>query len=222
MPTGKFVNDVGTPTTPHFFRIVLEGIVTESNASAKADFNVFDFACQSPVAGGILSDLTNNIWGAISSQWPDVKHDSYTLVRLVGQYIDDTTSPKYFNAVGTAGTVSTDRSSSFNAGVIRKLTTLTGRSWRGSTHIGALPESFTTKDELNATGQTAYNALMTAMGTWLSGISDGFNTFYPIVLSNIQSNLIAIPSVITGSWIQSYALNLVIGTMKRRKQRGAA
>jgi len=222
MPTGRFVNQVGTPASPQFARIVLEGIVTESNASIRADFNVFDLATVAPAVGGDLTLLVDAFDSAITSALVACKSDSYTLVRLVGQFMDDPTSGKVFQTSGSTGTITTDRSASFNAGVIRKLTGLTGRSYRGSTHVGALPEAFTTKDQLNATGQTAYNALVTAMGTLLSGISDGTNLFTPIVLSSIQSNLIANPSIFTGAWVTSFALNLRIGTMKRRKERGAA
>jgi len=153
----------------------------------------------------------------------EVKTADYTLLNLVLQYIDDPLSVKTTVNRNNAGTAGGDRGPSYQAGVIRKQTTIPGRSYRGSIHFGAVPESFTTKDQLNAgTGQPAYNTMLADFTTSLAGISDGVDLFYPYVLSTIQSTLTSVPAVITGAWVTSFDLNTRLGTMKRRKERSAA
>lgn len=219
MPSGRFVNVTGTPASPQFASLVLNGVCLMSNGASQPDINVLHFRTNTIFPGGALATLNANIWGAINGPWQAVKSDSYTLTNSIMQYMDDPTSAKDIITLGVTGTILTDRSAAFNAGVIRKLSGLVGRSYRGSIHVGSLPESFTTKDQLNVTGLAAYDALIAAMGTWLAGVTDGVNLFYPIILSTLQSNLIANPSIFTGSYVTSFVRNLKVGTMKRRKEK---
>lgn len=224
MPLGKLDHITGTPSTPKWVEMVMMGQVTASNASTLPDRNILHWYTPVPLPGGDLTTFWNNFWALIGTAWADAKSDSYNLVSAVLQYIDDPTSIKETVLVGVTGTVATDRSAQFNAGVIRKTSGLTGKNWRGSMHIGALPETFTTKDQLNASpGSVKYQAIVDVLqGLVTTGLSDGGSTFYPVILSPTQSDRISIPAVLTASYVRDFLLNLKVGTMKRRKERGVA
>lgn len=219
MPTGRFTNTTGTPATPMFIQSVIFGTTAESNNTLKPDINVFHWKAQSPAGGGTMNTFLNNFRASVETALLNVKTADYNLVQYIGKYMDDPTSAQSILAAGVPGIITSDRGASFNAGVIRKKSGFTGRNWRGSSHYGALPESFTTKDSLNGTGLSAYTALATVWAGMLTGISDGVDTFFPIILSPSLSNLILNPSVFTGSFVSEFIVNETVGTMKRRKEK---
>lgn len=223
MFSGQFRLVSGTPATPQFIEIVTKGYTLESNGATKPDFNIWHYRCPAPLGGGSLAGFITAWQGALQLVLTQVKTTDWTLQSIVAQYFDNPSSPKVEEAVAAPGLVSEDRGPSFQAAVIRKLTGFTGRSWRGSFHFGALPETFTTKDELNVTGQAAYAALKGAIdATIVSGVSDGVDLFYPVVFSSINSTRTTNPVVMTGAWMTSTSLNAKIGTMKRRKERSGS
>lgn len=220
LPAGVFTNIVGTPSTPQFAEMVINGTTLESNGSTKPCIQVMHFRSLSPVGGGAAQTLAQGMLAVMSAELLACCSADYTLVSATCKFIDDPLAIVATELDGGVGTVSTDRKSSLNSVVVRKLTTIPSRSYRGSMHFGAVPESFTTKDILNGTGTTAYGTLVTAFGTLVSsGLSDGFNDFFPVVLSSILSDRVASPSVFTGANITAYFLNTVLGSMVRRKQR---
>ena len=217
---GAFIRVAGTPATPQFARIVIRGITTESNATSKPCFNIIDFRCVGPGAGGSLLTLMNSFQASIETQLLACVTADYTLDSYLAKYLDNPLSLPEVKSVANPGTVSTDRGPSFNSVVVRKKSGIASRSYRGSMHFGAVPETFTTKDELNSTGLTPYNSLTAAFSNLISsGIGDGVNTFFPIIISSVQSNLLSNPAIISGAAVTSYFLNTKIGTMKRRKEK---
>lgn len=220
LPTGPFYNVVGTPAAPQFARIVQYGHTLEANGTSKPLVSIYDLRATLTVPGGSETTLQSSFSTAVQTAYLNCTTVDYNLDTVLTRFMDDPTNAGTVTPVNSPGGVTDDRGPSFQAAVMRKITGVSGRNFRGSTHHGAIPETFTTKDNLNATGITAFDALKAAMVTLLSGISDGANIFYPIVLSPTLSVLTANPRIFTGSSVQDYAYNLKLGTMKRRKEKG--
>jgi len=218
---GLVVNESGTPSTPKFVKIAFIGRTTESNTLLKPMNIITHWRVQTVLPGGSMAALLANMQAAFATVLTDCCTSDYELVQIEGQYLDAPNFIPVIDPVGFTGAIATDRKASFVAGVIRKLTGVPSRNCRGSMHVGALPEAFTTKDQLNSTGQTAYNALRTAWnGAASAGIDDGAQVWFPIVLSATRSDLFSTPCLFTYAPVTSHTLNLRIGTMKRRKETG--
>lgn len=182
------------------------------------------FATLLSTGGGVLAAFLGNLLVSIQDQYLACCSNSYLMIGVLAKYMDDPLSPEVFTSVAANGTVTTDRQPSFAAGVLQKKTGVPSRNFRGSMHVGALPESFTTQDQLNVgTGIPAYEALRDAFRGLVSApTTDGAGDFYPIVLSTTLSDLFASPSIFTGAWISDYTLNLKVGTMRRRKEKSGS
>lgn len=218
-PTANFSGIVGTPATPQFMQLTLNGSTLESNGLTKKCVNILDFRCIAPIAGGNEATFAANVNGIIIAALAPCATADYTLNTYLSRFMDNPVNAGTLVVSGVVGTGAGDRGPSFQAAVIRKLSGLSGRNYRGSNHFGAIPEGFTTKDDLNVTGAAAFAALQAALSTLLGGVTDGVNTFYPIILSPTLSTLTANPRIFGGSWVQSFSVNARLGTMKRRKER---
>lgn len=219
LPAGPFSGVVGTPAAPQFLRIVMYGTTLESNGLTKPLNYIFDFRAILTAPGGSENTFAANFQAIVEANILAAAASDYTLNSYLSRFMDDPTNAGSILSVGSPGGIGTDRGPSFQAAVIRKLTGLSGRNYRGSTHYGAIPESFTTKDDLNGTGAAAFAAIAADFGSVLSGVSDGVNLFFPIVLSPTLSVLTANPRIFAGAPVINYGVNARLGTMKRRKER---
>jgi len=220
---GYFGPVTGTPAAPQFAKVAFLGHTVESGGESKAMNVITHWRTPVPLPGSAEYLLGAAIQTAFSAAWVACFTNDYTLDNIGVKFLDNPLNPEVLTADGTTGTITTDRGPSFQAIVLRKLTGVPSRNYRGSMHHGAVPESFTTKDDVNATGQTAYNALKAVWnGILTTGISDGFSTWYPIVLSSTLSSLLSNPAIFWGAWQNDTSLNLKVGTMKRRKEKGGA
>jgi len=220
---GAVINQSGSLTVPRFIRLAIVGHTTESNASIKAMVNVLDWYIQTPLPGGSLAAFLANFQASFETAYLTCLSDTYTLDKYVAKYLDNPANIPVELAVATPGLVNTDRGPSFQAVTIQKPTTVPSRNFRGSMHIGAVPESFTTTDELNGTGTAAYNPLTGVLaGMVTAGVNDGSQTAFPIIISATRSTLLTSPAVISYAPITDFTLQTIVGTMKRRKQKGAA
>jgi len=217
---GIFTNEPGSSPIPQFMRTIFKGYSTESNGSTKPDFNILDWRCPVPLGGVTAADIVAQMTTYIAGL-KAAKPTTWNLAGVEVQFLDNPTNPKVLvTTVAGAGSVITDRAASFNAVVIRKLSGMTGRNYMGSIHYGAVPESFTELDHVNATGITVYTVMLDELNAWAaSGLDDGTNLWYPIIISSDNSDLASNPCVITGAYANSFTLNAKIGTMKRRKEK---
>lgn len=222
LPSGAFRNVSGNLASPIFAEIAINGHTTESNGSLKPVVNVTHWKALTPFPGGSAATLGASLQAVVEVAMQGVTTTDFAIDNYTVRMIDDPLAVPAVVLSGAAGTVTGDRAASFVAAVLRKNTGVPSRSFRGSMHFGAVPESMTTKDVLNAAGIAAYTILFTLWnGMAASGISDGVQPFFPVVISTILSNRIATPSIFTGASIQTYTLNEKLGTMKRRKEKGA-
>ncbi len=219
-PIGNFGPVNGTPTEPQFARLAILGHTVEANTTHKPMVTTCDFRAPLTSPGGLLTTLATNLQTALGTTYRGLCTDDYVLDFWAVKYLDDPLSPIYAMPDGATGAVSTDRSASFTAGVFRKVTGVPSRNYRGSMHVGAMPESYTTKDDLSSAGVAAYAAHQAALEALVSGgVVDGSSQFFPVVISSTLSTLTASPAVLWGAWIQTFPYNARLGTMKRRKER---
>jgi len=220
IPSGPFGPETGTPLAPKFAEITFLGHTVEANTNNKACNQVTHWRTLSSLAGGTQAQLGINVVASFSAAVAAAAADSYTLDIVRTKFIDNPLTVPDDNPCNIQGTVNTDRAASFTAAVIRKVSYVPSRNYRGSLHYGAIPETFTTTDDLNATGLAALNAIRAVWVNLLgTGLSDGTNLWYPIVLSTTLSNRIANPSIFYGAWLQTFTLNTRLGTMRRRKEK---
>lgn len=219
---GAVLNVSGSLTNPKCTRLAIIGHTLESNGTSKQMVNVLDFWCPTPLPGGALATFITSYQGFTETLYLACLSIDYTIDAYVAKYLDNPLSIPAVLPVSASGGVSGDRAASFTSGVIQKNTTVPSRNFRGAMHIGALSESFTTKDILNSTGTAAYNPLASALtGLVTSGVSDGAQAWFPIILSTTLSNLFAAPAIFSYAPIVTFTTNLTIGTMKRRKEKRA-
>jgi hypothetical protein len=148
---------------------------------------------------------------------------SYTFDSVTIRWLDTYTDPDEAFGVSIAGTVTTDRTTAFNAAFFRLLTGNRGRHWAGAKHFGPIPESHTTGDELNSDGLTAWNAVATSLTSALSLTAAEGNVYDMLVVSPTLSVLGDEPvRTISYASVDTITLSGVVGTMRHRKERPRA
>lgn len=213
---------VGTPLAPLFAEVAIKAHDAQSDAINRPFVNIFHFYR--------LTNLTNTDEGALVAAFNTVMtsglngalSDQYLGDSCDVRFMDDPTRAAAVLGATANGGVAGDRYANLGAVVTRKKCAgARGRSYKGSSHWGPIPESHTTKDELNVTGLAAWAVLINDMNTsMVGGLSvTGGDVWLPIVLSATMSNLTSNPISASGAIITEFTLNTIIGTMRRRKER---
>lgn len=219
-PSGYFQAVNGTPLTPQFAKIAILGQTTEANGTTKP-MNIITH-WRAPIASlpGQEAALGAAFKANFDTPLGTLFTGDCTINNYAVKFLDNALNPDVLTVAGVTGGVAGDRGPSFNSVVVRKRTGVPSRNYRGSMHHGAVPETFTTLDDLSSAGNTAYTAYVAIWATMIaSGLNDGAALWYPIVLSPTLSTLTSAPPVMWGAWVNEFFLNLRIGTMKRRKEK---
>lgn len=220
---GAFVNQPGDITDPDFLRVVFKGRqgILGPAAGIKPHVNILDFRRSSAAfPGGTLATFLTNMLAVIQVELLDCMTTDFQLDTIEAVYLPDPLSIPVVDTQNAPGTIAQDPQPSFDAVTIRKRTSVPSRSFRGSMHVGSVPETFTTKNVLNATGTAAWDLLMAQMQLLVdNGVSDGAQTWAPVVLSPTLSTWNVSPRVFTGAAIETFVYNLRVGSMTRRKQK---
>lgn len=220
LPEGATINDVGSVAEPSYMQIIIRGLLTMSGGVTRTHINTFDFRRSSPfTAGGTKANAAADFWSTVGAAYKACISNSLTVMAVIAKYLDNPLDIPVAHAVEEQGDITTDRQPSFDAVYVKRRTGVPSQSFRGSIHVGALPESFTTLEFVNSTGQTAYDGLMTALNTVVSGgVDDGQNTWAPVIISRTLSDLTLTPSVFTSAPVIDYSYSLKVGSMVRRKK----
>lgn len=145
-------------------------------------------------------------------------NNTYTQSWVSVRWIEDPTdAAQEFAEVGV-GAVAGDRLATFNSAYLLLKSSLRGKSFRGSKHIGPLSEADTTAgtgDILNAAALLNFGALAVAVAGTLTDSAN--NAWSPVVLSRKLSNFAVTPCLIAASGVTAVLVNKRIGTMRRRK-----
>lgn len=216
--TPIFTLEPGTPADPQFVEFLFRGHSVESDGSLQQIINQLHFV--KTFSLGVPTNLAN-VYTLIDSVF-----SAPLSAALSVAYVPDNCtiramdSPLFLPQVQPntlVGAVTGDRLPSFNAVVTRKYTNARGRSFRGSNHWAPIAESQTLLDNLTAGGQTLWDAVATAIQTFIGLVDADNNAWSLMVLSRLKSDLISNPSLFTGATIVSSTANALLGTMKRRK-----
>jgi len=217
-----FENVVGTPGNPSFVEYLIKGHAVET-VGTQQFINQLHFV---KVGGlGLPTDLVQlsvAIKAIIDAPLSAALSDTYVADDVTLRALDSPLNLPLSDGNAIVGAITGDRLPSFNSVVTRKYTFGRGRSFRGSNHWGPIAESDTLLDQLTGAAITRWNAVAAAINSLFNFVDSVGNVWSLIVLSQLLSDLTANPSVFTGSQIRLCTANLVIGTMKRRKQRTAA
>ena len=216
---GVFSNISGIPATPLFVEIVNTWSMSTSNGSAKPVVNVYHYRqIGGPVAVSITAILSafrtamdTALKSALSVEAPAAS--------LKGRFMDDPTTGFTFGSAMSAGTVTGDRMPLYGTVTCQLKTAGRGRSYRGSKHYAPIAESSTTLDNLNAGGQTLWDAVAAALQATVTLSVSGGSTWRLIVLSPTLSKLDRNPAIFSGADVTTVTANSTLGTMRHRKEK---
>jgi len=189
----------GSSTIRTNFVFHFRRLATAVDPSKAAIFNAFNTNVATPIAAALNED-----WDAAS-----------TTVRYPNDALD---GPIEFSSALT-GLISGDRLSSFAAAYLLMRTSLRGREYRGSKHLGPFSES----DVTHATGCDIWNAACVArLQTIATAIGAGFtdattNNWVPVILSRKLSQLTENPTTVSTADVVQVLVNSRVGSEVRRK-----
>jgi hypothetical protein len=216
---GVHVNVVGTPATPQFLEILWRGSVTLLPAGTRSIVQVYHFKqLDLTPSVEIMSSLLAQIRLGLDTVLKNALSVDYTGLDIRGRFMDDpTTGDTPYITPPSNGTVSGDRLPIFNAATVQMRSGQRGRSYRGSKHFAPVAESSTTEDALNVAGLALWNPVNAAISNLTLTGTNG-TVWAPIILSRVNSDLTANPSIFTYADFEDSVLNAKVGTMRRRKR----
>jgi len=220
-PGPAFVNEVGNPADPAFAQLVQRAHTIESNGNLRPSFNVWHFRKRSSAVLANVHELQQAFEAQIKADFDACMSVHYQPDPWESKMLDAPLVPPVVTASTLAPSVVGDRYGSGNGcGTMRLLTNGAGRNFRGSKHFSPIAESQTTLDQFNAGAQALWTSF--AATVLSSPIMDATgNEWDLIVLSQELSSWGGIgPTTFTGAYVLTNPINLQIGTMRRRRQKG--
>jgi hypothetical protein len=166
----------------------------------------------------IPADIAGSFLGGIGSSVMSCLSSSVTSTLATVRDISNPASAGFEQDDGTPGANGGDRLPSSQAVVINTKTGARGKNYRGSKHYVGCSESFTTRDELNASATPSFNSLAGILGTAPQFNDSAGNQWNLCVLSTSLSKLSLAPVVVTYADVTLATVNLTLGTMRRRKE----
>lgn len=203
-----------------FVEIVQKGIASAQGSDAINIINVWHFGRNQTTKPLNKANIEDGFDTTIGAKFLLCVNASYTQVTTSIRFIEDPTDAPYEVAESGVGNVAGDRFPPFNSAYLLLRSTLRGRSYRGSKHIGPMSESDTT----TGTADVWNAATLTRLGSLAASIAGGFsdsdaNQWTCAVVSQKLSNYQVTPCVITASAVATVLVNKRIGTMRRRSVR---
>lgn len=197
--------------------IVTQGTVTSSSGSSRKVANCFCYYTTDALGAGTVNlfraTFEANVWSVIRN----ALHEDF-----IGDQYRVYFPGRVFNGGGVLtgsvpdGTVTGPRLPVSDAVNLVLRTGLRSRHYIGLKRFGPIPADHVDGDQLNATGITAWSAVVTAMS---AVIVDGFSHHWrPIVQSRVLTALVPIPALIDGEEITSIDLNLTLGLARHRRE----
>lgn len=218
VPGPVFVNVTGTPASPTFAEYVIKGHVVESSGASQQIINILHFARISGPGTDTEAHLYAAVSGLLDGALDAALSDTYVPDETLVRFMDDPMRAAFPNANALTGAIAGDRHPSFTAVVTRKKTAGRGRSFKGSNHWAPIAESDTLLDQLAGASVARWAAVEIALETMCVPFAGNADMWQLMVLSPTLSDFSLNPSVFTGALCNDIILNLVVGTMRRRKQ----
>jgi len=199
--------------------VVINGRQATGGSSVTASFNIFHY--RRTTLGPIATKAAFNtaFQAAIIVPLLAAMNVRYTPTLLTLRWIDDILDrPQSFAAAGV-GAIATDSLPSNEAIYMLLRTALKGKSFRGSKHFSPGSEVDTTNDLLTGAGLARWQVVQAALE---APIVDAIPlTWVPCIVSKLRSlsNFTVQPAVYTTTDVNEVALDLNIGTMRKRRSR---
>lgn len=202
-----------------FLRVVTRAhALSTSEPRTKPIDNVWDFRRTTTGGSPSKSSAYTAFLAAVMVPLKACLSVSYVTDFADYRWLDDPLDPNTTVALAATGTVTGDSIPSLNNAYLKLSTGTRGGSNRGAKHLGAIAESSTTLDQLNAGAITLFGTFATS---YLAGFTaaDGF-VYQPFLVSQIQSTFSMRPPTanVVGRIITTTVLNTVLGRMERRAQ----
>lgn len=211
-PRYRRTNPSGVPvgSTYGVVRYVVQG-----QFQGQMTISIFDYVGAVPGPNTTqLTTLRTNIGALIITPYRACCATDWqiTAERVIPVHSNVFAGVNYFGNSGLFGTGGSASMDTEVAVIINKKTGLKGQHGRGRLSMPAVPSGAVTQSNVTLAGAiTAYNNLIAAM---LPGVSDGANTWNPVV----SQRGLAAPRLVTNwSLLLSCTLNTLMGTIRRRR-----
>lgn len=189
-------------------------------ASAKNIANVFYYQRFSVTDDWDAQGLIDEFYTYVFSKLQAAVNVDYVLKGIACRCINDAEDAGVYDTThaGDVGGTSGERMPDFGAITVRLKTGIRGRSYMGSKHFGPVTEADTTGDIVASGALTKWNNLRDAC---LLNLTPDSDVFYPVVFSQLLSQVEENPTTVTTAQVTSTSLNSLVGTMRRRKAKAA-
>jgi hypothetical protein len=203
------------PTTSRVVQLVLKGSMSPGGSNATPSGQVFYYR-QSIIGGPLLfSQVSAAFQTAVVVPLLAAANAAYSPNLVQIRLVNDPTLPVQAFAAPGVGAIATDSEPSDDAVVVVLKTAWRGKRGRGFKHFGGTNEVDTLRDVLVGAGLARWQAVRDACKTAFADA--GGSTWVPFVFSTYQSVYMSLPTTIRGNDVTGADLDLVIGTMRRRK-----
>lgn len=207
---------------PQMIEVIIDGHVTDTAGNRKRIVNVLHYGYYGAGVPAVdLATFLANFNTAVSSAWAAVKPTAYVCDAVSARTMIDTSAAAVFYGTPTnfTGSVAGDWQPPDSSAYLQKVSTYRGRRGMGGIHLSPVLEADTVGFQLGSTAYTTYGTLATAL---YNGISDGANTFQPVVWSRTTNPPPVIPGpyVPWGSQVLQIRVRKTLGSEDRRRVRG--
>jgi len=207
-----------TPTPPVFIEVYTRGLVASAGSTTRYSEQVYHFRRSATIGTFDKSHIDTAFQAAIVVPCYAALNvrvtQQFNTVRVLNDALD---APQVFNHA-VVGAIAGDSMATSVSAYIKGETGVRGRSYRGSKKLFPMSESDTTvaTDDLWNTG--CLTRLGTYAAAWLAGFTDSDgNTWTPVIVSRLLSQLRLNNVLITWNFLTSVAVRKTAGTMRRRK-----
>lgn len=199
--------------------IQMRGIITGGGAGEVRTNFVFNFRRTAVAVDPVKASINTAFQAIISAPIAAALNVDWAATVNAVRYIDDALDAPTEFSNADIGVITGDRLASFATAYILMRTSVRGRSYRGSKHLGPFSESDTT----HATGCDIFNAgAVTRLTTICTAIQGGFtdstgNIWVPSIVSRKFSQLTENPTVVVANDVIQTVPNKRVGSEVRRK-----
>jgi len=214
-----FQNVAGTPLNPAFAEIKAEIPITLASGAVYLAQNIWHVRRQTGSTAVTLAAIGTAFATLVDTELAAAMSVSAGAGQLYGRWLDSPTFGWETLSALSAGSVSGDSLPNLTTVTMQLKSGIRGRSYNGSKHFAGIAESSTTKDKLNSTGISLWDAVRDSLEVWMVDADNAGSGFGMCVISQVLSDQVSDPCVFTGADVTDIKLNVIIGTMRRRRER---
>jgi len=199
--------------------IQLRGIIVGGGAGEVRTSFVFHFRRTAVAVDPVKASINTAFQASISTPIAAALNEDWSATTNTVRYVNDALDAPTEFSNADEGAITGDRLSSVLTGYLLMRSSVRGRTYRGSKHLGPFSET----DVTHATGCDIFNAgAVTRLTTICTAILAGFtdstgNVWVPCILSRKRSELTENPTTVITNDVIQILPNKRLGTENRRK-----